>query len=379
MHSPCVSLSIVSLEIPDYYIFISISLAVIFVTLVINILLGFFRVRSSEFEQLTQLTVLVPFKNESKIIRYFLDNLRTVIPSYGSVTVLFVNDHSNDLTSELVNTIEKDANFRMFDLPDSLHGKKSAVRYGMEHAESSWILQLDIDTLPKSELFSRLDKLIPKGAKMVLVPLHPKKTNGVIPAFFDLDFLSLHFTGLGMARLGVPVLSNAAALFVNREAYLKACEIRNDWNENSGDDIFAMMAIKKFFGSKSIKVIPDRYPLASVLFPEGFKALWNQRLRWISKVGQVMNSEFQAISWIILLVQIFILSGYIFVTTNGINAIVLISMVTIFVSEIILLAFASIFARRRELLIYLIPAVLIYPFYLLALIISSAFKRPTWK
>lgn len=373
------SLSIVSLEIIDYYTLASILLAVAFATLVVSILLGFFRVHHTKYEHITELTVLVPFKNESIQIMPFLEHLRNVILSDVSVTLLFLNDHSQDLNPELVKEIQKDAYSRMVNLPDNLHGKKSAVKYGVQQAKTTWILQLDIDTVPSSELLFPSDKRIPKGAKMVLVPLHPQKAKGVISSFFALDFLSLHFTGLGMARLGVPVLSNAAAMFLNRKAYLKACEIRTDWNEPSGDDIFSMMAIKKLFGSKAIKVVPALYPLASVLFPKGFKALWNQRLRWISKVGQVQNFWFQTVSWIVLLVQILLLSGYIFIAINGSNHTILVSMAIIFVSEIILLAFASIFARRTELLVYLIPAVLIYPFYLLALIISSAFKRPSWK
>lgn len=379
MYFPCDFLSIISLEIIDYYILASILLTVAFATLMANILLGFFRIHHTEYEYITELTVLVPFKNESKYIRSFLDHLRTVIPPNGSVKLLFINDHSHDLTPALVKEIEKDAYSRMINLADNLHGKKSAIKFGIQQSKTQWILQLDIDTSPGNELLIPADKLIPTGAKMVLVPLHPQKKRGIISAFFALDFLSLHFTGLGMARLGVPVLANAAAMFLNREAYLKACEIRTDWNEPSGDDIFAMMAIKKLFGSKAIKVVPDLYPLASVLFPKDFEALWNQRLRWISKVGQVHNFWFQAVSWIVLLVQILILSGYIFIALNGLNYIISVWMAIIFVSEIILLAFASIFARRTELLVYLIPAVLIYPFYLLALIISSAFKRPSWK
>ncbi len=367
------------MEIPDIYIFIPLFLTLVFITLVINILWGFFRAPSSEFEQLTQLTVLVPFKNESKIISAFLEHLRAIIPSDKPVTVVFVNDHSVDLTPEMTYEIESFENFRILNLPDGLHGKKNAVRYGVERAETTWILQLDIDTLPKSEIFSRVDQLIPDEARMVLVPLHPKKSRGIIPAFFALDFLSLHFTGLGLARLGMPVLANAAAMFLNREAYLEACEIRTDWNEPSGDDIFVMMAIQKIFGPKAIKVVPDLYPLATVVFPKGLKALWNQRQRWISKVGQVSNSWFQVISWMVLLVQILILFGYIFFATTGLKPTIAVSMAVIFASEIVLLAFAVIFARRWELLAYLIPAVLIYPFYLLALIISSAFKRPSWK
>ena len=367
------------MEIADLYIYTSIALSAAFTTLVIFIIIGFFRVRNAKYEPLNQLTVLIAFKNESKLIRPFLSHLRNVIPSDSSLIVRFLNDHSDDLSPQLIDEIEKDRCFQILTIPADLNGKKSTVNYGIEQATTPWVLLLDMDTFPARELFRNRNNLIPKGAKMTLVPLHPKRSGGAISAFFALDFLSLHFTGLSMARLRIPVLANAAALFLNRDAYLQASKIRTDWNEPSGDDIFAMMAIKKIFGSKAIGVVPHLYPLASVVFPNKFKDLWNQRFRWISKVGKVENYWFQVVSWVVLLVQITVIIGFLYLLMNGIQNVVTVALAAIFISEISLLGFASVFAQRTALLGYLIPAVLIYPFYLLALITASAFKRPSWK
>lgn len=367
------------MEIANYSIILFLAIALIFAIIVVRIISGFFRVKACQFESVNKLTVLVPFKNESHQLPVFLNYLKRAIPTNRDVNILFINDHSDDLTPKLIEEIEKEESFHLLTLPENLAGKKSAVTYGVQHSKSEWILQLDIDTSPDSELLNPGNRLIPIGSKMVLIPLHPTKTGGIASVFFALDFLSLHFTGLGMARLGVPVLANAAAMFVNRDAYLKALEIRTDWKEPSGDDIFLMMAIRKIFGSSSIKVIPNLYPLASVLFPKGFKKLWNQRRRWISKTGQVQNFSFQFLSVIVLLVQILLFYGYCFIAISGMKTVVTLPMSIIFISEIFLLAIAVIFAKRSELLIYLIPAVLVYPFYLLALIISSVFKRTSWK
>lgn len=368
------------LQNPDIYTLISVFIALLFASMAGFLLVGFFRWSKTKNIAIDSLAIIVPFKNENEEIGSLIKHLRNVMPDGLKVNVFLINDHSVDFPENFAGEVTKDERFALWLPPKHVFGKKAVLRYAIEKTGFDWILTLDADARPARALFTVLSqKCIPVRAKLVLIPLKPKPGGGLIRAFFDLDFLSLHFTGLAAARLNIPVLANGASLLINRAAFLKSATARTDWDEPSGDDIFALFAIRKIFGSHSIAVLPGIRPLSTVTFPTDIKSLWQQRLRWIGKVNRVNNIPFQVFAWLVLLAQLVVICSLLISLLHSLSTVAIGSLALIIFSEIALLTTASILAERSKLIPAILPAVVLYPFYLFALIISRIFMRPQWK
>src|SRR5690554_3062099 len=336
---------------------------------------GCYKPKSQFVDSVEELTVLIPFKNEMAILPEKVRRLKSQLEKNPDITVWLLNDHSSDLGDFNRHRLETNEQIILKNIPASVDGKKAAVSYGIQQARTEWILVMDADADLAPGILSPKAKIIPSGAKCILIPLAPEKRKGRIPAFFGLAFLSLHVAGLASANYNLPLLANCACMLVSREAYIDTMEQRTDWLEPSGDDVFLMFAIAKKYGRNAVKVLDFFKSPAQVYFPTQFKKLWHQRLRWISKTGQIKNTWFQIVSGTVLLTQISLIVNGFIIMKSPVSDMILIITTTIFLTEIVYLAIASARLHRKDLWMFIIPAVFIYPFYLLSLLIFSIFAK----
>ncbi len=238
---------------------------------------------------------------------------------------------------------------------------------------------MDADTDLPDNLILPNAEILPADAKCVLIPITPVKRKGWIPAFFDLDFLSLHFAGLASANNNSPLLANGACMLICRKAFVSTIDQREDWTEPSGDDVFAMFAIANMYGNHVVKTLDLYDSPARVHFPSRLKELWYQRTRWISKTGQIKNTWFQFVSIIVLLTQVVLIANGFLIFKYPELYTAFIITISIILTEIVYLAIGAERLNRRDLWVFIIPAVFIYPFYLLALLIFSIFAKSKWK
>lgn len=340
---------------------------------------GGFRRKSHLVKAIPELTILLPFKNEMAILPGRMSSVKTLLNSNPNLKLWLLNDHSSDLGAHNRCELEVCEQIILMDMPAGVHGKKAVLAHAIKQATTDWVLFMDADTDLPDDLFLPNAEILPANAKCILVPITPVKRKGWVPAFFDLDFLSLHFAGLASANNHRPLLANGACMLICRKAYLNTIEQREDWSEPSGDDVFAMFAIAKTYGKRAIKTLDLYHSPARVHFPNRFKQLWNQRTRWISKTGQIKNNWFQFVSVIVLLTQIaLIANGFLIFKYPEFNS-ALIVTVAIILMEIVYLAIGSARLHRRDLWVFIIPAVFIYPFYLSSLLIFSIFAKSKWK
>ncbi|NEN23985.1 glycosyltransferase [Cryomorpha ignava] len=367
------------MESADLYGLAFFLIAGIFVSILIFLLFHGCRSKEIPSDKLNGLTILIPFKNEKAVLPHLIKQLTTKLKLNPTVCVWLLNDHSTDLSATDLEKLELPAQIKLFPPIKGVTGKKAVWREAIKRVETEWVLIMDADTEPSELLFTSGVRLIPKGAKCLLIPIIPSKRMGAIASFFDLDFLSLHFAGLASAKANKPLLANAACMLMQREAFLKSAKERNDWSEPGGDDVFAMFAIAKMFGANSITTVQNASLFTKVHFPKQAASLWYQRLRWISKTGKIKNAWFQFIAWTVLFAQILFLIGLFFLFKSMAGFLTLVAAAMIIIAEIVYLALISAKLKRRDLWPYILPAIFIYPFYLLALVIFGTFAKPKWK
>lgn len=367
------------METADLYVMAFFLVAGIFVSILIFLIVHGIRSKAKPNSELNGLTILIPFKNEKAVLANLVNGLNEKINLNPLITVWLLNDHSTDFEAADLENLKLSDQIKLLAPIKGITGKKAVWNEAITRVKTDWVLIMDADTDPPESLFTPNLKIIPNGAKCILIPIIPSKRKGGIASFFDLDFLSLHFAGLASANANKPLLANAACMLIERDAYLESAKSRTDWTEPGGDDVFSMFAIAKTFGGASIATLsaPDSY--ARVGFPAGAHALWRQRQRWISKTGKIKNSWFQFIAWTVFITQILFLVSLILLlnTSSGIFTLFVVSILII--AELIYLVIASAKLKRPDLLPYILPAIFIYPFYLLALVILGTFAKPKWK
>lgn len=325
-----------------------------------------------------ELTVLIPFKNDADDLVKLLDDLVALDFCGMQVSVICVNDHSSDDWQSKIHSLMLDIEF--MSLPNHLKGKKEAVNYGMDRAKTEWVLTLDCDVELAEEFFNHLSNGVADTAQFCLIPVRAKLGIGFVRGFFDLEFLALHFIGLKAAQAGKPLLSNAACLLINRAAYMSTVSNRSDWHIPSGDDIFAMFAIARSYGSKAIQTLNnDITVIGRVDFSNDFSNLWRQRLRWIGKSSRVKDRWFSLVSILTLSFNMVCIITMIALFTDAVSSGMLAFLFLCFLVQSLFLFRVVNVLQRTDLLKWIIPSVFIYPFYLLALVIAQIFWKPNWK
>ncbi len=351
----------------------------VFVSILLYLLWSPARSFSKHSVTLEKLTILVPFKNEANRLPGLIRCLREALISKPHFKVRLLNDHSTDLSTQFIADLALTDQISLHHAGEKVFGKKAVLTEAITQISDLWVLTMDADTELPKYFFDHLEKVISDGDKSVLIPISPVKREGIVPAFFDLDFLSLHFAGLKSAALGRPLLANGACMLINREAYVESMPYRNDWNEPSGDDVFAMFAIARRFGRKAISVSTLSNPQVLVSFPSAFRKLWHQRLRWIAKSDRIDSTWFKFVAISVLTIQVALIIAAILITQGYFSYIGIAMVFVVLIIEILFLAIATTKLNRKDLWIYIVPSVFIYPFYLLTLGIFSTFAKPKWK
>ena len=133
----------------------------------------------------SELTVLVPFRNEENRIQTLLASLneQAKLPM-----VYFIDDHSTDATRKV---IADTATFAHTVLTSSKEGKKAAINEGMDHVTTSHVLTLDSDVALPMGYFEEVLKL--GEADVSILPVE-MKGEGIVAGFFRWEYhdKSLH-------------------------------------------------------------------------------------------------------------------------------------------------------------------------------------------
>jgi cellulose synthase/poly-beta-1,6-N-acetylglucosamine synthase-like glycosyltransferase len=235
----------------------------------------------------TIVSIIVAVRNEEYTIPQLLDDLTGQDYPSEFMEIIVVDDHSEDRTvQKVIECIgQEKALMRLLELKDSgLSGKKAAIDFGIQHSTGDLILTTDADCrLPASWLRAIVSFYEKMHPEMILAPVRFKPVPGLFGKLQELEFMSLIATTAGSAGMGFHLLANGANLAYSRTAYMSCNGFSGNTAYPSGDDVFMMSAIKKRYGSKTIKFLKSSEALVTT-FPElRLKDFINQRLRWVSK------------------------------------------------------------------------------------------------
>ncbi len=331
-------------------------------------------------QPLINISIIIPFRNESENIQ---KNFKALIKQNYPVShfeVIYVNDHSEDNTCDILLQLMKNSlNIKLLHLSSPLSGKKAALMEGAKMAKGELFLFTDADCYPVKNWIRTMAGFY-QAYKPVMIsgPVLIMENKSFFSKFQALEFLSLVGSGAGSFGIKNPILCNAANMGFRRDIYL---QYMNEMKKEifSGDDIFMLLSLKKIYASemfflKSIDGLVYTDPLSTL------KDFFSQRIRWASK------SKFYN-DWLIILTAIsvfginFLILLLILLFAAGRNLLLTIIFVIFsktIIDYIFLRSLNKFFYKKDFSLVFILSEVLYLP-YSLMIAIAGSFIIPCWK
>ena len=353
--------------------------------MILLLIVGFYKVQEVTYKggaTVNDFSIIIPFRNEEENLELLVDSLNEIEYPHNKFEVVFVNDHSDDNSLEVLYDVLKSVNFDfkvLSQIPEK-NGKKYALTLGIENASYPWILTTDADCIVQPLWINLYDQELQEtDLKMVAGPINFISTGtGFLEAFQKLDLSSLIGTSIGSFGLGTPLVSNGANLLFSKTAFYEVLGYQGNMNIASGDDMFLMEKFKNNYPDK-IKYLKAHDAIVYTDTVKDLSQFINQRLRWSAKSSAYGSVYIKLVGLVVGLANVSLIILY-FLAISGVSLNIVLS--TIFIKLIVdfwLIAISSSFLKdTRQLYYYPIMAV-VYPFYVLGIATVSQFKTFEWK
>lgn len=226
--------------------------------------------------------VIIPFRNEAHRIETVIQSINTLksLPT----EFIFVNDHSDDNSNEIIKNKLKIENYRILDLPEDLTGKKAGIRYGIVNSDSQFILTTDADVVFNDNYFDYISKL--ENAEMYLMPV-TMKAKKAFGELYEIDLILVNAVNVGLAGLRRPIMASGANLLFKRESFVKFDTYLSHKHISSGDDMYLLRDFRE--NKADVRLISNPLVGIETETPQSFKEFIDQRLRWLGKTGNLKD------------------------------------------------------------------------------------------
>jgi hypothetical protein len=205
---------------------------------------------------------------------------------------------------------------------------------------------------------------------MIISPVQIESSPGFFGRFQELEFLSLQGITAGTALSGDGLMCNGANLAFTAEVYLKHSDKLHD-EIPSGDDIFLLHSLKRA-GDSKILWLESQDSLVTTNFAKSVVAFLKQRTRWLSKVKSYTDIStlfLGIVTFVTILAQIILLAA-VFINPEYLPLLIAVLLLKLIPDYLILMNCCRRYGRR-DLLLWFLPAQLIYPFYVLTVALYS--------
>ncbi len=282
---------------------ISFSLLAFYFVLILMFWIGWILIkqRTEPFknENKTKFTILIPVRNEEELILENLNSLLSLNYPFDLFEILILNDHSTDRTGEITEKfIQDNKNFplKLVDLStySEIKNKKDVITFGVNNAQTEWIVLTDGDCRRNSDWLKALNEFIVEhNCKMIYAPVE-FSSNGVFEHIQALEFSGLVGIGGAAIRLKKPNMCSAANLAFKKEVFIEMGGYDDNNHIASGDDEYLLHKVFKMYPDE-VFFLKDLRALVSTSPNSSIEQLANQRRRWVSKSTHYENRSITAI------------------------------------------------------------------------------------
>lgn len=339
--------------------------------------------KSDPLKELLPFSVIIPVRNEASNIYRLLSDLSAQNYQNEFFEVLVVDDSSEDDTVSEVNRAISD-----FDIAIRLirniddgenKGKKQAITTGVSEAKFEYIISTDGDCRLGENWIDQYRQVYQNtSSKMVLGPVAYYETTNVFRNIQKIEFSALIGLGAASLQLGIPNICNGANLSYKKSLFLELGGYSGNEKVPSGDDEFLLQ--------KAYDAYPD-----NIAFNKSFEALCyteakttfseflNQRIRWSAKWKYHKTIRMKLWGMLMFVFNLAFALFTILIFSTSQQELFLSTLFVKLIVEYVYIYKVNSDLRSENNFLEVIILQLIYPFYIIFLMISSLLKRYRWK
>lgn len=320
------------------------------------------------------ISVLIPFKDEASNLPRLIASLST--QTHLNWELILINDHSVDKSFDIATKLVDDFPASTSIINANGIGKKAALIEGAKQAKYDYLITTDADCFFSPEWLSTMANYYSDhNCDLLIGQVNIQHSKGLLSRFQQIDFASLQLSGGASAIQNKAIMCNGANLMCSKELYLQA-------NVKpllaSGDDMFLLEWMKQ--QAKAVCFIKSAHSIVKTLPIEGFQGFLQQRARWAGK-AQYYKDKHIIVSGISIGAVSFILFLLPILSLWNIDFLKLWSLILLFktMADYMLLKAGSYDYQFKISLFELIFWQLIYPLYVVTVLLYSRIKKTTWK
>jgi biofilm PGA synthesis N-glycosyltransferase PgaC len=322
-----------------------------------------------KFFKIEEISVIIPFRNEADTLPNLIQSLNKLLVFPREI--IFVNDHSEDDFKPCFDALNVPFKTAIINLSPGDEGKKTAIRAGISDAMGEFILTWDADIVVNPKYFRQLAKT-PLSDLLILPVSMPGKN--LKQFFFELDFQYFNALNTSISGHTKPISANGANLLFNKEIFEEIDSFDDHADVASGDDSFLLIDFKNH--KKSIELALHTDLQVKTPIPNTWEAIISQRLRWIGKSKKVGDhfANYLAIFGLIYHLGFWLM----FLTDASWNQLTILFYWKILLDGLLIFPYLLIL-KRAWLGIFIPIFSMVYPIYILMILVMTLFYEPKWK
>ena len=236
---------------------------------------------------------LIPFRNEEQNLVSLLQDLHD-LNFKEECELIFINDHSTDHSVQIIELHPLFPFLTLLELPAELFGKKKALEFGVEYAQSSIFWSVDADVRMNKFQLNHLKFWKQLEFDLLVLPVSMNVGDGLVGKMQMIEWQLLQAWTFLSLEAGFPLLANGANLVFKRKLFLEPEVSR--FGNLSGDD----MNILHHAMTSSSKICFQNLETVSVQIHAVKK--WSefllQRWRWSGKIKHYPKAAFHVFAFL---------------------------------------------------------------------------------
>jgi cellulose synthase/poly-beta-1,6-N-acetylglucosamine synthase-like glycosyltransferase len=321
-----------------------------------------------------KVSIIIPFRNERSNIENCLLAISKQNYPKEYTEIIAVNDHSTDNSLTLIRSLNI-TSLTIHDLPINNTGKKAAMLLGTQSATGDIIITTDADVIPDVNWISSIVAFYQKHPyKMIVAPVMLSFSQSLFSKFQALEFISLQGSTAGAIGISSPIMCNGANLIFSNDCLPLIQETYQKNSFASGDDIFALLAVKNKFPGE-VAYLKSQTATVITAPANDLKSFLNQRRRWAAKAPGYTDFFLILTTLLVLSTNLLLLT---LLLTNNLKLFI---YLLIFKSAIDFpfLYHVSTFFKAKKLMKWFSVFQSFYFLYISLTFVSTIFGKNTWK
>jgi cellulose synthase/poly-beta-1,6-N-acetylglucosamine synthase-like glycosyltransferase len=333
----------------------------------------------------TTISIVIPARDEEQKIVDCLNHVSRQNYPRHLFELIVVDDGSTDRTASLVNKFIQEHTslaVKHIDLTaqQGFQGKKAALKAAIALSSATLIVTLDADCTMGPEWLATLAAFYEQHQPAFIIgPVVLEGDDSGIQLLQVQEMMCLSAFTFAYCQAGQPIMCNGANLAYQREAFIKAEGFTGIDQLASGDDVLLMNKIHRLYPS-GVRFLKSREAIVSTRAIVHFPDFVQQRIRWLTKSNVNPSRTSMVTGLLVGSLNLLILGSLLFSFFYGKFAGIFLVLSGIkFLADLNLLRVTSVFFRKKVKGSRVFATALLYPFYVVLIVLLSIRTRYEWK